>query len=308
MNNQLNASEMNKEKDVRRKSRVSIGMPVYNGENYIKQSLDSLSSQSTEEFEIIISESDSDIKTFTSLILSGLSSVTGYHFLRSSEDGSGNTASSDDMIFATQELRTEGGSLSDAGSDIVERVELDSARSVFDPVGDSTITVSGGLLSIDIPAGVSHNLWNNVNRAPRVRQNANNTNIEIKAKFDSILTEKYQFQGITVEQDNRNFLRFDFYHDGVSTRVYSASFVAGVPTKRIRITIPDGTPPYLRVTRLGDQWAEYYSYDGANWVIAGNYSHSLSVTSVGLFGGNAGSLPPAHTVLVDYFVVDNLPP
>lgn len=43
--------------------RVSIGMPVYNGENYVSKALDSLLSQTFEDFELIISDNCSVDKT-----------------------------------------------------------------------------------------------------------------------------------------------------------------------------------------------------------------------------------------------------
>lgn len=44
-------------------SRISIGIPVYNGENYLGQALDSLLNQTFEDFEIIISDNASTDKT-----------------------------------------------------------------------------------------------------------------------------------------------------------------------------------------------------------------------------------------------------
>lgn len=42
---------------------ISIGLPVYNGEKFIKQAVDSVLSQTFEEFELIISDNASDDKT-----------------------------------------------------------------------------------------------------------------------------------------------------------------------------------------------------------------------------------------------------
>ncbi len=39
--------------------RVSIGLPVYNGENYLTESLEALLGQSYEDFELIISDNAS---------------------------------------------------------------------------------------------------------------------------------------------------------------------------------------------------------------------------------------------------------
>ncbi len=43
--------------------RVSIGMPVYNGENFLKESLDSILAQTFEDFELIISDNASTDRT-----------------------------------------------------------------------------------------------------------------------------------------------------------------------------------------------------------------------------------------------------
>src|SRR5919106_778416 len=44
-------------------TRVSIGVPVYNGETYLAETLDSLLAQSFEDFEIIISDNASTDRT-----------------------------------------------------------------------------------------------------------------------------------------------------------------------------------------------------------------------------------------------------
>ena len=45
------------------KPRVSIGMPVFNGENYLAEALDSLLTQTFSDFELIISDNASTDKT-----------------------------------------------------------------------------------------------------------------------------------------------------------------------------------------------------------------------------------------------------
>ena len=48
-----------------KKSKVSIGMPVYNGEKYIRQAIDSVLAQTFTDFEVIISDNASTDKTET---------------------------------------------------------------------------------------------------------------------------------------------------------------------------------------------------------------------------------------------------
>ena len=43
--------------------RVSLGMPVYNGERHIEESLDSLLAQSFDDFELVISDNASTDRT-----------------------------------------------------------------------------------------------------------------------------------------------------------------------------------------------------------------------------------------------------
>lgn len=47
----------------RRKPRVSIGMPVFNGEKYLRETLDSILSQTFQDFELIISDNNSNDHT-----------------------------------------------------------------------------------------------------------------------------------------------------------------------------------------------------------------------------------------------------
>jgi hypothetical protein len=57
----------------------------------------------------------------------------------------------------------------------------------------------------------------------------------------------------------------------------------------------------MRVKRSGDQWTQFYSYDGITRMTNVSFTHALTVTSVGPFASNAGSPAPAFTGLVDYF-------
>lgn len=178
----------------------------------------------------------------------------------------------------------------------------------YDPVGNSTLSMTGTQAAISVPAGSNHDLWKNALFAPRIRQAANNTDFTLEAKFDSLLTTKAQLHGFTVEQNATNFIDFLFYTDGTATRIFSASFVNGSPTIRINSVITNGAPLYLRVTRVGNLWTTAYSYNGNNWTSAGSYTYSLPVASVGIFGGNAPNDSPAYTALVDYFMADGVAP
>lgn len=252
-------------------------------------------------------EKSSSSTTSHSVTLTGLSTKTQYHFQVSSTDQSTNqnTAISSDHTFTTTSQQS---SLSGMVSDDFNSALDTSVWSFYDPVGDSTVTTTGSQLSISVPQGSNHDLWKNALRAPRIRQIANDSNFEVEIKTSSLLTKKFQGVGIVVEQDHDDLIRFDFFHDGNDTHIFSASFVNGIPTVRLNTVIPTSQPLFMRVKRIDDQWMLFYSTDGSQWITAGTFNHSLAVNSVGIFAGNAGSIPPAFTALVDHFMVDNLPP
>ncbi|MGR9088794.1 MAG: fibronectin type III domain-containing protein, partial [Gammaproteobacteria bacterium] len=234
------------------------------------------------------------------VVITNLQPGTAYHFRVGSSDGSGNAGQSADMSFSTL---PDGGNPSGMVSDHFDGPLDTGIWSFYDPVGNSTLSMTGSQTSISVPAGSSHDLWTGALNAPRIRQAANNSDFEVEVKFDSAVTTKYQIQGLTVEQDSSNLLRFDFTFDGSAVTVYSASISGGTATKRFGVAITGSVPLYLRLNRSGDQWTISYSYTGIQWINAGSYTHALNVASIGLFAGNSGSPVPAHTVLIDYFAV-----
>ena len=172
----------------------------------------------------------------------------------------------------------------------------------IDPVGDGDFVLNGTQLRLVVPAGPSHNIWSDGNRSVRVMQPTQNVNFEIITKFDSVVNQRYQMQGVLVEQDNRNYLRFETHYDGTHIKLYVARFKNGNPTAIINNVLLPATPPYMRITRVGPLWGVSYSYDGAEWIAAGSFNFELAVTRSGVFGGNhATAASPAHTAIVDYF-------
>jgi regulation of enolase protein 1 (concanavalin A-like superfamily) len=201
-------------------------------------------------------------------------------------------------------------------SDDFNACNLDADVWTFvDPVGDGSHSMAGTFtqdawLTIAVPAGSSHNVWDDGNDAVRMMQAVSDTDFEIEVKFDSGVSQEYQIQGVLVEQDSDHFLRLDFHSDGVGTRLYAVAFEPSsspgsdlTHTRKYMWTI-GGTgvaPLYMRVRRQGDEWELHYSFDAANWSHAASFSHSLTVTKVGVFAGNAGTDLPAHTAHIDYF-------
>ena len=191
-----------------------------------------------------------------------------------------------------------------------------SLWTIFNPRNnDATFSIVGtgtknALLNISIPAGLDHDVWN-TNNAPRVMQNVSDIDFEIEVKFQSQTTKMYQIQGVIIQQDLNNFIRFDIFNDGTSNRKFAASTLNGASTSIINQPITGAFPYYIRVKRVGDQWAMNYSSDGKNWTTGYNFAYNLNVTSVGPFVGNAGggyySPPPSYNGLIDYFFNTNSP-
>ncbi len=173
-----------------------------------------------------------------------------------------------------------------------------------DYVGDAAQTVNGSQLTLSMPSGSSHDIYSNQNLAPRVVQYITDIqNFEVEARFDALMNTQYQLQGILVEQDASNLLRFDFYTNGTNIMANSLSITNGTASTRINFSIGavNQAPLYLRVQRNGADWTMRYSTDSTTWNLAGTFSHPLTATAIGPFAGNAGGAPPAFTGLVNYF-------
>ncbi len=176
---------------------------------------------------------------------------------------------------------------------------------LIDPVGDATLSFTGtntpdAWLNLGVSEGVNHDVWQQGNFAPRVMQSANDTDFEIEVKFENQLNGTNQLYGILIEESEGNFLRFDFYSSGNDVNIFSAVFVNGTPGNTSNVGIAAGAPLWMRITRSGDDFTQSYSYDGVNFTEQRTITHSMTVSQVGAFVGNAGQ-NPAHVGQIDYF-------
>jgi len=194
-------------------------------------------------------------------------------------------------------------------SDDFRSCKLGNIWTTKDPKGDSTFTMTGEQLRIEVPANSDHDLFENKNFAPRILQNVPNGDFIIEVRFESKVAARFQIQGIIVEQDDNNFMRMEFFHDGVDTHVFAAYMLNGELTanKNKIITVPADGDLYMRVGRSGNTWTQDYSFDGATWVNNANFDHTITVARAGVYGGNADpsvgdpDTSPAYTAIVDYF-------
>lgn len=231
-----------------------------------------------------------------SVLLTGLSPDSLYHFKITARDTSGNSASSSDQTFSTEVKASSSGIDSDDFHTCSLNTDL---WSFVDPVGDSTVGIVGGFtddawLKIAVPGGTDHDLWIKRYDSPRIMQPANNADFEIEVKFESEVNAIHQLQGILVEesQPDQDYLRFGFWYDGTvnKTVIFAAGYIDGIPIVKNDQYINSATPLYMRVTRQGDTWTQKYSYDGTSWTTSRTFTHPIHVTAVGTYAGNAADL------------------
>jgi regulation of enolase protein 1 (concanavalin A-like superfamily) len=229
---------------------------------------------------------------------------SGWEFAGWSGDATGTqnpltvSVNADTDIVATFTEEATGASLV---SDDFNACSVDPVWSFVDPVGDGSLSLDGTHAALTVAGGVAHDVWSGGNMAPRLMQSMVDGDFVLEAKFDSVVSAKYQMQGFIVEQDAQNFIRFDVYSAGGSSpKLFAATFTGGSPTSRANVTVPASSPMWLRVGRAGDTWSFDYSTDGANWTTGASFSFALNVSSAGVFAGNAGGNAPVHTALVDY--------
>ncbi|VEP12678.1 conserved hypothetical protein [Hyella patelloides LEGE 07179] len=188
-------------------------------------------------------------------------------------------------------------------SDDFNSNNLDNQWTFVNPLDDGSFDLTGlgtgdAYLELSVPDGTTHNVWKTNKSAVRVMQPATDTNFELEVKFASEPSQSLQMQGIFVEQDDNNWLRFDVFYDDGQLNVFAGRTINGKSKRRIRVGVAAGSASYLRVNRQGDVWSLEYSGDGANWTTAGSFTQDLEVNSVGTFVGNIGA---AFTSQVDYF-------
>ena len=248
---------------------------------------------------------DGTLVTSHAVVLPDLAPGTAYHCEITSQDAGGASASS------VLEFSTLPGDPPDIMSDSFDASALDDALWTFvNPLNDALVSMrvtsaQEACVAIDVPAGADHDIWSPANRAPRIMQAVPDGDFEIEVKFSSPLLREYQIQGIIVEQDASNFIRFDFHSSGKATNAFVSTFAALTPKVLLHRNIgANGAAPlYMRVKRAGAAWTHTYSFDGSIWLTGATFSHSLNVTAIGICAGNAGgaAAPPQFTMLADYF-------
>ncbi len=172
---------------------------------------------------------------------------------------------------------------------------------VVNPLQDGWLAINNGSLQLSVPRGASHDPWN-FNRAMRVMQAVNGQTLALETHFTTMPTTAFQMQGLTLEQDLYNWLRYEVLHDGNALQLVTIATVEGVSTVKQSIPLPAASAIRLRVERSGASWQFTYSTDGQEWQPAAAFTHSLQLTAVGPHVANhsATGAAPAFTAGVAY--------
>ena len=176
------------------------------------------------------------------------------------------------------------------------------------PVGDGSYSLNGTHLLLVVPGGSNHDpAFGGVDNTARVLQPVGSADFAVQARFDSIPDTQYQFQGIVVEQDAANFLRFQVGSTGSALVVNASTILGGIETVRTGGPVSvNGKPSslWLRVRKSGDTWTQAWSQDGSHWQVVGSFKQALTLADIGPFAGNYNDLPsvaPTFTAAVNYF-------
>ncbi len=241
--------------------------------------------------------SDSTLLTSHSLMLGSLACNTTYHYQITSV-GASNSATTADATFTTGAC---GGPVSD-----------DFHGSTLNPMWSfyahccGFVKMSGTDALLVVPSVTDHNIYNQ-NQGVGLLQTIADVDFEVETKFDSIVSQGDQEEGILVQQDAQNFIWFGVYHDGTTPRLYAVVTLGGTPTLTYdnAITIAGGSTSFwMRVKRSGTTWTQSWSTDGSTYNAA-TLTQALTVSGIGPAAGNAfdasNDPTPSFTGAVDYF-------
>jgi hypothetical protein len=191
-------------------------------------------------------------------------------------------------------------------SDDFSSTELDTDLWTFvDPLGDATLALSGTNLQVYVPGGSKHTFASAGITAPRLLQDAPDTDFEIAVGFGSVGQYTFQGQGIFIGQDADTYLRFELVYTSGSPQIFAGYSDAGVLTTRLNTDISPA-PAYLKVKRIGSQWTFYHSGDGVDWTTAVTFAQAFTVAEAGVSFNNTATgdayyATPAFVGNVDYF-------
>jgi regulation of enolase protein 1 (concanavalin A-like superfamily) len=157
------------------------------------------------------------------------------------------------------------------------------------------------------PAGSNHDPgYGGVDNATRVMQKIGSGDFTAEVKFNSIPRSQYQFEGIMVDQDAANYLRFHIGSTGSVLVVGAGKMIAHNETdlQESVISVPNGSSIWMRIQKAGNTWTQSWSADGSTYRTVGSFTHALTPSVIGPMSGNYNNNPgasPGFIAAVDYF-------
>ena len=244
---------------------------------------------------------DGSTPTTSSAIYSGAITLTASTTVNAIATASGDTQSA--VGSATYTLTSAPGApVADEFNESSLNTSLWTVRA---PVG-GTAAVSNGELVLTVPAGSNHDAFVPALDAVQVVQSISNSNFDVAVKIDSTLLASavYSGQGIMVEGDAKDYIRFEVAATG-SVNLFASTVSSGNQTTQLNNTFSGYVvPTYLRLQRVGTTYTAYWSSDGVNWNQATSFTDSLTVTGLAPYAWNYNATPskaPAITAKIDWF-------
>jgi regulation of enolase protein 1 (concanavalin A-like superfamily) len=192
-------------------------------------------------------------------------------------------------------------------SDDFSSGELAPFWTLVNPNGGSVdVEVADGeaTMVISVPSGdFDSNPADFSNDAVRVLQSVADADFQVETAFLSTPEERFEIQGIMVEENADNWIRFDIAAFGSGEwRVFAGYADDG--TSQVVSNRPISDPSEaqaMRVTRTGDDWVFEISSDGVSWREEASFTHAgINPSGVGPYAGTLGE-DDGYEAKVDYF-------
>ena len=247
-----------------------------------------------------LSATDPALVTNHRIHLASLACQSTYNYKVTSADSSGSAASSQNATFLT-------GPCSPATSDNFDSPSLNSFWTLIDPANDSLLMMNGRSLIMGIPQGATHTDDAGAgNRSLRIVQSIPNEDFDFEIALRSPVAFLGQIEGLLIEQDATNYLRFELHHDGTSPRLETVTVAGGGSTVSANVPLASSAFPLrMRVQRQGDTFTQSWSTDGVSYTTSAVLSRVLTVRKAGPIVGNeagVGGDIPAMIAVLDYFM------
>jgi hypothetical protein len=199
-------------------------------------------------------------------------------------------------------------------SDNLDETALNTSLwTIENPLGDGTVVMTGSGANLNVPMGQDHDLGATYDNTVRIMQPISNSDFSVDARFQSAVEIGNQDEGILVEQDSLDFVRFDVFFNGTTgaPELFAGGISGGNETTFVStpFTLAQG-PLVLRLSRTGNVWTPSWSTDGTNFTSASSFTFDLNAAKVGPYAGTrnaTASNSPGFTATVDYFFATSDP-